>query len=44
LITTGSPAGVGVGRNPPVFMKDGDLIEVEIERIGTLSNRLEAQV
>jgi 2-keto-4-pentenoate hydratase/2-oxohepta-3-ene-1,7-dioic acid hydratase in catechol pathway len=42
LITTGSPAGVGVGRNPPVFMKDGDLIEVEIERIGTLSNRLAA--
>jgi acylpyruvate hydrolase len=42
LITTGSPAGVGVGRNPPVFMKDGDLIEVEIEHIGTLSNRLTA--
>ncbi|MFP6734967.1 MAG: fumarylacetoacetate hydrolase family protein [Rhodospirillales bacterium] len=40
LITTGSPAGVGVGRKPPVFMKDGDLIEIEIERIGTLSNVL----
>jgi len=42
LITTGSPAGVGVGRKPPVFMQVGDNIEVEIECIGTLSNNLVA--
>lgn len=38
VVTTGSPPGVGVGRKPPVFMKAGDVIEVEIEGIGTLSN------
>ena len=42
LITTGSPAGVGVGRNPQVFMTDGDIIEVAIEGIGTLSNPIVA--
>lgn len=42
LITTGSPAGVGFGRNPQVFMKPGDLIEIEVEGIGKLSNRLVA--
>ena len=40
VFTTGSPAGVGVGRKPQVFMKDGDLIEVEITGLGKLSNRL----
>ncbi len=38
LITTGSPPGVGVGRKPPVFMKPGDLVEVTVQGIGTLSN------
>lgn len=42
LITTGSPSGVGFGRDPQVFMKPGDVIEVEVEGIGTLSNRLVA--
>ena len=42
LITTGSPAGVGVGRNPQVFMSDGDIIEVAIEGIGALSNPIVA--
>ena len=37
-ITTGSPSGVGFGRNPKVFMKAGDLIEVEVKGIGVLSN------
>jgi acylpyruvate hydrolase len=41
-ITTGSPSGVGYGRNPKVFMKAGDLIEVEVPGIGTLSNRVAA--
>lgn len=38
IVTTGSPAGVGVGRKPPVFMKPGDVIEVEVEGVGKLSN------
>jgi|TARA_B100000029_G_scaffold37163_1_gene34955 acylpyruvate hydrolase len=38
IVTTGSPPGVGAGRNPPVYMKSGDLVEVEIEGIGKLSN------
>ncbi len=38
VIITGSPGGVGKKRNPPLFMKEGDRIEVEIERIGHLSN------
>lgn len=42
MLTTGSPAGVGFGRDPKIFMKAGDLIEVEVSRIGTLSNRLVA--
>ena len=39
LITTGTPAGVGVFRNPPVFLLDGDTVSVEIDGIGQLMNR-----
>lgn len=38
VIATGTPSGVGYARKPPVFMRPGDRIEVEIERIGTLTN------
>ena len=38
VIVMGTPAGVGQARTPPVWMKAGDSYEVEIERIGTLSN------
>lgn len=38
VIITGSPGGVGKKRNPPLFMKNGDRIEVGIEKIGRLSN------
>lgn len=38
IVTTGTPAGVGVGRDPKVFMKPGDRAEVTLEGIGTLSN------
>ncbi len=38
VLLTGTPAGVGVGRKPPVFMHAGDLVEVEIDGIGTLRN------
>jgi len=45
VIITGSPGGVGKKRNPPIFMKEGDLIEIEIEKIGRLRNCIaEAQV
>lgn len=42
VVTTGSPAGVGFGRDPKIFMKPGDLVEVTLEGVGTLSNRLVA--
>jgi 2-keto-4-pentenoate hydratase/2-oxohepta-3-ene-1,7-dioic acid hydratase in catechol pathway len=38
IISTGTPEGVGFARNPPEFMKPGDLLETEIEGIGTLRN------
>jgi 2-keto-4-pentenoate hydratase/2-oxohepta-3-ene-1,7-dioic acid hydratase in catechol pathway len=38
LLVMGTPAGVGYARKPPVWMKPGDTIEIEIERVGTLSN------
>jgi len=41
-ITTGSPSGVGFGRNPKVFMKPGDVVEVEVKQIGILRNPIEA--
>jgi 2-keto-4-pentenoate hydratase/2-oxohepta-3-ene-1,7-dioic acid hydratase in catechol pathway len=41
-ITTGSPSGVGYGRNPKLFMKAGDTIEVEVAGVGVLSNPVRA--
>jgi acylpyruvate hydrolase len=41
LLVMGTPAGVGYARKPPVWMKPGDTIEVEIEGIGVLSNPVE---
>jgi 2-keto-4-pentenoate hydratase/2-oxohepta-3-ene-1,7-dioic acid hydratase in catechol pathway len=38
IIATGTPEGVGFKRTPPIFLKDGDVVEVEIEKIGTLRN------
>jgi acylpyruvate hydrolase len=38
VIATGTPSGVGYARNPPVYMQVGDVCEVEIEAIGTLTN------
>jgi 2-keto-4-pentenoate hydratase/2-oxohepta-3-ene-1,7-dioic acid hydratase in catechol pathway len=40
VIATGTPPGVGFARNPPVFLKAGDVMEVEIEGLGILSNSL----
>ena len=38
LIATGTPAGVGVFRDPPVFLKDGDEVTIEIDGLGALTN------
>jgi 2-keto-4-pentenoate hydratase/2-oxohepta-3-ene-1,7-dioic acid hydratase in catechol pathway len=43
VIVTGTPGGVGAARTPPVFMDDGDLIEVEVKPIGLLSNPVVAE-
>ena len=40
VIITGSPGGVGKKRTPPLFMKEGDVIEVEIQKIGKLRNQI----
>jgi acylpyruvate hydrolase len=41
IIVSGTPAGVGMARKPPLFMKHGDTCEVEIENIGILRNTVE---
>jgi 2-keto-4-pentenoate hydratase/2-oxohepta-3-ene-1,7-dioic acid hydratase in catechol pathway len=38
VIFTGTPQGVGMAMNPPQYLKQGDFVEVEIEKIGVLSN------
>jgi 2-keto-4-pentenoate hydratase/2-oxohepta-3-ene-1,7-dioic acid hydratase in catechol pathway len=38
ILATGTPSGVGFKRTPPLFLQDGDVVEVEIERIGSLRN------
>jgi len=43
VIAMGTPAGVGQARTPPVWMKAGDTIEIEIERVGLLSNPIVAE-
>ncbi|MFP4158517.1 MAG: fumarylacetoacetate hydrolase family protein [Desulfobacterales bacterium] len=40
VILTGTPSGVGVARKPPVFLNPGDRIEISIEKIGTLANKV----
>ena len=42
LIATGTPAGVGAFRDPPVFMQPGDEITIEIEGLGSLTNPVTA--
>jgi 2-keto-4-pentenoate hydratase/2-oxohepta-3-ene-1,7-dioic acid hydratase in catechol pathway len=38
VITTGTPDGVGGARKPPVFLKNGDVVTVEVEGLGQLTN------
>jgi 2-keto-4-pentenoate hydratase/2-oxohepta-3-ene-1,7-dioic acid hydratase in catechol pathway len=40
----GTPGGVGAARKPPVFMKPGDVCEIEIERVGLLRNPVVQEV
>ena len=35
------PQGVGMGRNPPLWLKDGDVVEVELDGVGTCTNKVE---
>ena len=42
ILTTGSPAGVGFGRDPKVFMRPGDEVAVTVDGVGTLRNRIAA--
>jgi 2-keto-4-pentenoate hydratase/2-oxohepta-3-ene-1,7-dioic acid hydratase in catechol pathway len=41
VVVMGTPAGVGFARNPPVFMKHGDRVEVDIESVGRLQNTVQ---
>ena len=40
VIVTGTPGGVGARRNPPVWMKPGDKVEIEIDKVGILENSI----
>jgi 2-keto-4-pentenoate hydratase/2-oxohepta-3-ene-1,7-dioic acid hydratase in catechol pathway len=42
IIATGTPGGVGLARTPPEYMRDGDVMETEIEGIGMMRNRIAA--
>jgi 2-keto-4-pentenoate hydratase/2-oxohepta-3-ene-1,7-dioic acid hydratase in catechol pathway len=43
VILTGTPPGIGNTRTPPVFMKPGDTVTIEIERLGRLTNSVVAE-
>ncbi len=43
VIFTGTPAGVGAGRTPPIWLKAGDLVRVEIDGIGAIENKIVAE-
>jgi 2-keto-4-pentenoate hydratase/2-oxohepta-3-ene-1,7-dioic acid hydratase in catechol pathway len=42
VIVTGTPGGVGVKRTPPVWMKPGDQVEIEVSKVGVLFNTIAA--
>jgi len=43
IVSTGTPSGVGIFRDPPITLADGDIVECRIEGIGTIRNRVTAQ-
>ena len=40
IVATGTPSGVGFTRNPPVYLKPGDIIKVSVEKVGILQNKV----
>nr|MCS5556406.1 fumarylacetoacetate hydrolase family protein [Arenicellales bacterium] len=44
VIVTGTPGGVGFKRKPPIFLKEGDMVEVEVNLVGTLVNSVANEV
>jgi 2-keto-4-pentenoate hydratase/2-oxohepta-3-ene-1,7-dioic acid hydratase in catechol pathway len=42
IIATGTPEGVGLARTPPEFLQEGDMVETEVEGIGTMRNTIAA--
>jgi len=40
LIATGTPEGVGVGRDPQVFLQPGDVVRCEVDGVGVIENRV----
>lgn len=44
IVATGTPSGVGAFRKPPIYLKPGDITEVEIEKLGKLSNTVRSRV
>ena len=43
IVTTGTPPGVGLGMNPPVFLKDGDNMELSVDNLGTQTIKVVAE-
>jgi 2-keto-4-pentenoate hydratase/2-oxohepta-3-ene-1,7-dioic acid hydratase in catechol pathway len=43
IISTGTPSGVGIFRDPPVLLKAGDVVECRVENVGTIRNTIEAE-
>lgn len=43
VIVTGTPGGVGFKRNPPVYMVEGDIVEIEVSKVGILRNKIQTE-
>ena len=43
IVTTGTPSGVGLGMTPPLFLKDGDKMELSIDNLGTQTIKVIAE-
>lgn len=41
LIFPSTPQGVGMGRKPPVWLRDGDIVEISLQDVGTIVNKVE---
>ena len=40
VILTGTPGGVGIARDPQVWLKDGDVVQISIDKVGVLENKV----